>query len=78
MFGEYNKNSSTNVTGGQKSLKGMFIKKPKSDASKFHMISQGLHHAMHPDKIGVFDELKKHGLLNTASIAKKFALLMDE
>ena len=54
------------------------FKKPKSDASKFHMISQGLHHAMHPDKIGVFDELKKHGLLNTASIAKKFALLMDE
>jgi hypothetical protein len=54
------------------------MKRPSGEVSKFKMITEGLQHAINPDKISAFDELKKHGLLNTASIAKKLALLMDE
>lgn len=54
------------------------IKRPSVEASKFQILTAGLSHAINPDKISAFDELKKHGLLNTASMAKKLALLMDE
>ncbi len=70
-----NKKSMANVTG--KSLKDM-IKRPSGEASKFQILTEGLSHAINPNKVSAFDELKKHGLLNTASIAKKLALLMDE
>ena len=70
-----NKKSAANVTG--KSLKDM-IKRPPAEASKVQILTEGLSHAINPNKISAFDELKKHGLLNTASIAKKLALLMDE
>jgi hypothetical protein len=62
-----------------RSLKNL-VKKPSGgpDVSKFQMITEGLQHAINPDKVSAFDELKKHGILNTASIAKKLALLMDE
>lgn len=75
LFGSKSKKSTVNVSG--KSLKDM-IKRPSVEASKFQMLTEGISHAINPDKASAFDELKKHGLLNTASIAKKLALLMDE
>jgi len=60
------------------SLKNMMKRSSGNEVSKFQIITEGLQHAINPDKASPFDELKKHGLLNTASIAKKLALLMDE
>jgi hypothetical protein len=42
------------------------------------MLTEGLQHVINPDKISNLDELKKHGIFNSATIAKKLALLMDD
>jgi hypothetical protein len=74
LFSSKSKKSTVNIN----SLKNLMKKPSGGEVSKFQMITEGLQHAINPDKVSVFDDLKKHGILNTASIAKKLALLMDE